>query len=307
VGGDGDTAALPRFTPAGDFEDLAVRHVKIVSDGSNQGLTGYQESPYCCEPADNVGAFNYCDPGQPRPSAVPAAFQRLVSAACDKGWPVMVHANGAAAVELTLRALEAATAQAGPARHRIEHCSLLTPAQLDRMKAAGVSPSFLPGHVGFWGHVFQQAILGPQRAEALDMAGSALRRGLRISGHSDCSVTPLGPLRVAEQLCTRVMEGDPARAVLGKDECLSLPQALCAVTYDAAWQCGADAWCGSLEPGKHADMVLLEADPLLCAPAALRDIRVLRTLCEGVETYRCSAPGPAAAAAAAPSPNACLP
>jgi hypothetical protein len=29
-------------------------HIKIVSDGSNQGLTGYQSAPYLCDPVNNT-------------------------------------------------------------------------------------------------------------------------------------------------------------------------------------------------------------------------------------------------------------
>ena len=55
-------------------------------------------------------------------------------------------------------------------------------------------------------------------------------------------------------------------------------QALRAVTYDAAWQCHADQWIGSLEEGKFVDYVILEEDPTTRRnPVGLHDTLVLET------------------------------
>ena len=89
------------------------------------------------------------------------------------------------------------------------------------------------GHVGYWGYVFQNAIL-EGRSEQLDLCKSALSRCMRITLHSDNGVTPLGPLRMMEQAITRIMEEDPNGNVLNESEKLTPEQALRAVTYDAA-------------------------------------------------------------------------
>ncbi|AXI62567.1 amidohydrolase [Pseudomonas kribbensis] len=249
--------------------------VKLISDGSNQGLTGYQSRKYCCDATSPYGNFNFVDADDKEPKTLPDTYGKTLKEAVKTGWPLMIHANGDRAIAFTLQAYkEALNGQSGlEKRHRIEHCSMLSNDTLDQMKDLGISPSFLIGHVGYWGYAFEQAIFEERASEMLDLCQDALDRGLRISLHSDCTVTPLGPLRSMEQAVTRKMEGirdkngtfvkDAARQpVLNEGQCLTRQQALKAITYDAAWQCHADAFTGSLQDGHFADFVILKDNPL---------------------------------------------
>ncbi|MBL0908942.1 amidohydrolase [Pectobacterium carotovorum] len=254
------------YSPGYGDEHFHLPYIKVISDGSNQGLTGYQSTPYCCNnryektPSEkNVGAFNF----NPLTD-----INTLVQNVVDKNWPLMIHTNGDEAIRLTLASFEKAgvtSATYEQRRDRLEHASLLTDDHLSEMKELGLSPSFLIGHVGFWGWAFQQTILGEERADHLDRCQSALNHGMRITLHSDNGVTPLGPLRMMEQAISRVMEGatqEGASAVLNEEEQISRFAALKAATYDAAWQCHADQWVGSLVAGKCADFVILADSPL---------------------------------------------
>ncbi|AXK52905.1 amidohydrolase [Pseudomonas protegens] len=297
--------SLPPYRPATREEAKRIYQgsVKLVSDGSNQGLTGYQSVDYCCETTPRRGNFNVCDEQQPEPQTLPVAYQTLVSKAVETGWPLMIHANGDRAIDFTLQAYAGAFKDGNglEKRHRIEHCSLLNADSLERMKQLGLSPSFLIGHVGYWGYSFQQAIF-EQRAETmLDLCKSALKHNLRISLHSDCTVTPLGPLRSMEQAVTRKMEGIRSTQspypvlqnpedypVLNAGECLSRQEALKAITYDAAWQCHAERWMGSLQDNNFADLVILEQDPLdeNIPATGIRDIQVYQTWKGGQRVYQ---------------------
>ena len=267
----------PYVPPTEEFKNVYQGSVKLISDGSNQGLTGYQTEPYCCKPEGNQGLFNH----SPYPK-----FASVVKAVVEKGWPLMIHANGNRAIEHTVAAYKEAlgTATGLDKRHRIEHCSLLNKSNLDEMRTLGISPSFLIGHVGYWGYSFKEAIFEEKAAEQLDLCKSALDSGMRITLHSDNFVTPLGPLRLMEQAITRIMENDPEKRVLNENENISAEQALRAVTYDAAWQCHADRWVGSLEEGKMADYVILAKDPITNTEN-MRDIAVLETWVGGVKMY----------------------
>lgn len=287
-----DVDKLPPYTEPDKYKPAYRGHAKVVSDGSNQGLTGYQSAPYLCSPGGNTGIFNFPQAGIPA-HAIPPSYNTLINTVVAvKGWPLMVHANGDQAVTFAVNAYQRALAQyKGPElRNRIEHCSLLTADQITNMLQMGVSPSFLIGHVGYWGYAFKKIIFG-EKSQMLDLCGSALAAGMRITLHSDNEVSPLGPLRMMEQSITRIMEKNTGGIeVLNSAECLTPEQALIAVTYDAAWQCYADKWVGSLDKGYFADFVILDQDPLTLTTQSsqymkMRDIPVLETWVGGVPVY----------------------
>ena len=288
-----DANALSNYMPLADYQPVYYGHVKLVSDGSNQGLTGYQSIPYSCDPLNNTGIFNFPQEGIP-PTTIPPDYETLINTVvADKGWPLMIHANGDLAVTFAIEAYQNALSNYnGPVlRNRIEHCSLITTGQLATMQQMGVSPSFLIGHVGYWGYAFNEVIFGSKAQQMLDLCNSALTAQLRITLHSDNEVSPLGPLRMMEQSITRIMEEyTTSNEVLNAAECLTPEQALVAVTYDAAWQCYADQWVGSLNAGYFADFVILGKDPLKLTTQStqymkMRNIPVLETWLGGVPVY----------------------
>jgi predicted amidohydrolase YtcJ len=73
--------------------------------------------------------------------------------------------------------------------------------------------------------------------------------------------------------------------VLAPDERISVESAIRALTSEAAWQLGSEHEIGSLEPGKLADFVILEADPRQVDPDTIKDIKVLETWMDGKQVY----------------------
>jgi predicted amidohydrolase YtcJ len=284
-----DVSNLPKYTIPSSYNHVYYGHVKLVSDGSNQGLTGYQSEPYCCNPPHNYGLFNFPQVGVNAQTIPPVYEDMVAEVVVNKGWPLMIHANGDTAVTFAIAAYQNAVKPDSTVRHRIEHCSLLTDDQIQTMAQLGISPSFLIGHVGYWGYAFSQVIFGGEKVQFLDRCNSALNNNLRITLHSDNQVTPLGPLRMMEQAVTRFMEAGPDDTddnILNPAECITPEQALVAVTYDAAWQCYADQWVGSLATGLFADLVILENDPLnLPDGMQMRNIAVSETWVGGVQVY----------------------
>jgi len=286
-----DVTALGTYKQPESYSPVYHGHVKVVSDGSNQGLTGYQSSPYNCDPPNNTGIFNF--PLESSPTKIPHVYNSLIKDVIKQHWPLMIHANGDQAVTFAIEAYQDALKNYnGPElRNRIEHCSLLTAGQINDMHEMAVSPSFLIGHVGYWGYAFSKVIFGSAKVQMLDLCASALSAGMRITLHSDNEVSPLGPLRMMEQSITRIMEKETKTIeVLNDAECLSPEQALIAVTYDAAWQCYADQWAGSLDAGYLADFVILEQDPLSLTTQTsqymkMRNIPVLETWLGGVPVH----------------------
>ena len=245
---------------------------KVVTDGSNQGRSGYFLQPYLGEVSG--GKANW----------TPESLRDALSVGLDGGWQIMVHTNGDAAVEFALTALEELLPKYGShdLRHRLEHVSFTTDDQLTRMAAAGLSPSFLMNHVYYWGAAFRDTILGPTRANRLDRVASAYKAGLRPSLHSDYNVTNIHPLQSARTAVLRTLEADGS--VLNADECVTPEQALAAITSNAAWQIHADDR-GTLEVGKRADYAVVSADPWSSDPASWADIAVHQTFIDGTLAY----------------------
>ncbi len=255
-------------------EWLRLTGWKIVSDGSNQGRTGLQREPFLN--SDSVG-LAYIDVDELNS----AVRQRL-----EDGWAVCVHANGDAAIDRVLDAFELARdagLDPGAARCRIEHCSILHDEQIERMDDLGISPSFLIGHVYYWGQAMIDDVFGLEKASKLDRTGACETRGIRWTIHSDDPVTEMNPLRCIENAVTRSMWRSDD--LLAADEAISVESALRAMTIDAAWQCHSDHETGSLEKNKFADFIVLDRDPLTVAPDTLSRIEVLETWVNGEQVF----------------------
>ncbi|MGI9199811.1 MAG: amidohydrolase [Woeseiaceae bacterium] len=261
----------------GDGDEL-MRLVgwKVVTDGSNQGFTGRQREPYATR--DSVGIF-YIEPD---------ALREIAIERTRAGWPISFHGNGDAAIDSILDAAEAARDQGvdvAALRCRIEHCSILHDEQIVRMKALGMVPSFLINHVHYWGHVMRDEVFGPERVQLLDRCQSAEEAGLNWVMHSDSPVSPLGSLHKIRVAVARDMWKEPD-TVLAPDERVSVEAAIRAITRTAAWACHSENEIGSLEPGKLADLVILEDDPRRVEPTAISDIKVSETWMNGDRVYQ---------------------
>ena len=247
---------------------------KIVSDGSNQGRTGLQRESFVG--SDSTG-MAYIEKDE-----LDAAVEKRLR----EGWAVCVHANGDAAIDRVLDAFAKAKAKGlDPAekRCRIEHCSILHDEQITKMQELGLSPSFLIGHVHYWGKAFVEDIFGPEKAAKLDRTGACEDLGIRWTVHSDDPVTEMNPLRCIENAVTRNMWRSDQ--LLSPEERVPVEAALRAMTIDAAWQCHSDHEVGSLEVGKFADFVVLAEDPLVVEPERLAQIQVLETWVGGRQVY----------------------
>ena len=259
-------------TPFSGDEMLRADAWKVVSDGSNQGRSGYMLQPYLGE--DNGAKADF----------TPETLRQAMKAGLDDGWQVMVHTNGDAAVEFVLEAYEDLLPGYGSTdlRHRLEHCSITTDDQLARIAALGLSPSFLMNHVYYWGAAFRDTILGPKRAGRLDRVASAYRAGLRPSLHSDYNVTEVHPLLSARTAVLRKTKADGQ--VLNAAECATPEQALAAITTNAAWQIHADDR-GVLAVGKAADFGIANGNPWGSDPDGWADIAFQATYVGGQEAW----------------------
>lgn len=259
----------------GDGNEM-VRAVgwKIVSDGSNQGFSGLQREPYLHSDQKGIA---YVEAGK---------LKEMVRDRSNRGWPLVIHANGDQAIDNTLDAYEAAFEEGlltnGPCR--IEHCSILHDEQIERIAKMGLSPSFLIGHVYYWGQAMRDKVFGEAKAVLLDRTAACEAKGIPWTLHSDEPVTEMGPLRCIENAVTRILWKEP-ESQLAADECISVESAIRAMTRVAAWQCHSDHEIGSLEVGKFADFVVLDKDPREVAATEISNIAVLETWMGGKKVF----------------------
>ncbi|MFQ9492205.1 MAG: amidohydrolase [Bilophila wadsworthia] len=251
---------------------ISLGAAKLLADGSLQCYTGYLSNPY--------HKVIYDLPDGPCGAAI--LWNRNSSSSKGRGlhrqgWQLAIHGNGDDAIQMILNAYEEAQKRypRADARHIVIHCQTVREDQLDRIKRLGVVPSFFVVHTYFWGDRHYEMFLGQDRAERISPLRSALKRGIPFSNHNDTFVTPIDPLLSVWSAVNRRTSGG---RILGENQTIPVMDALRSVTSWAAYQACEERIKGSLEPGKLADFVILEANPLTVAKETIKDIRISATI-----------------------------
>jgi predicted amidohydrolase YtcJ len=250
--------------------------VKNFIDGSPQGRTAYFTKPY------GTGGPAGQKDWRGEPTMPPGMFNKFIKLTLDAGVQVSVHANGDAAIDMVLAALE----ECGVTREQdlrpiVIHSQFVRPEQLDAYVEYGVVPSFFTNHAFFWGDAHIEN-LGETRASFLSPLAAAKKKGLRFTNHTDYTVTPLDPMMTIWSAVTRKTRSG---VVLGRDQRVSPTDALKALTVNAAYQYREEKMKGTLEVGKLADLVILSANPTTVEPDAIRNITALETFKDGKSIY----------------------
>jgi predicted amidohydrolase YtcJ len=286
-----DVVALPLITeldrilarnPPGSFGTyrgrLKLGGVKLVLDGSPQGKTAYFTTPYLTGgPTGQAG-------WRGEPTFPPAVLDAMVKRCYDLKLQTFLHANGDAAIDMLLGAHERASAGGHSVDRRTVaiHSQFVRPDQLDRYVDDRIIPSFFTGHAYYFAAA-HLANRGRAQASFLSPMKAALAKGLHPTNHTDFVVTPIDQMMV---LWTAVTRKSIAGEVIGPGERVTPIEALEAITINAAYQYREEASKGSIEPGKLADLVILDRNPMTVDLDAIRDIRVVETIKEGRTIYR---------------------
>lgn len=272
-GDDGPAWALDLGLRTGFGSDrLRLGAMKVFSDGSLIGRT----AAMCCEFDGSPGNAGYLQEEV-------EALRHKLTGAHRAGWQVATHAIGDRAVQVVLDIYEEMLA-AEPRvdhRHRIEHCGVCRPEDLARIARLGVIP--IPqGRFVYEIGDGMMAALGPERTDWCYRGQSFLDAGITLAGSSDRPVVIGAPLLGIEAMVTRRTAGGE---VMTPGERLSVFDALRAYTLGSATACFLDQQSGTLELGKYADLVVLDADPMAVAPEEIGTIGVRATMLEGALTH----------------------
>ena len=251
-------------------DKLRLGAVKLMTDGSIQGWTARVKWP------GYVG-------GQPNGlwNTPPELIYELVEEMQRAGVQMHIHVNGDEASDVSIDAIEAAS-QKHPwpeARHVLQHCPMMGVDQFKRCANMGICTNIFANHIWYFGDQHAALTIGNDRAERMNAVRAALDAGVNVAIHSDAPVTPMGPLFTAWCAVTRqTMSG----RVLGAEQCISVDEALHAITLGAAYTLKLDRDIGSIETGKIADFAILAQDPTEGDGNALKDIEVKGTVSSGV-------------------------
>jgi predicted amidohydrolase YtcJ len=186
-----------------------------------------------------------------------AELTAMVTSLAGRGLQVCVHAQGDRAIETTLDAFEQITAGGNPRRHRIEHAGAMYADLRERAARQNVVIASQPGFISTLGDGFAAAF--PGTSDELYAFRSWLAAGLTVAGSSDAPViTPDPLLGIRDAVARRTGSGQP----FGPGECLTPAQALALYTRNAAFAMHREHELGTLEPGKLADLTILDGNPL---------------------------------------------
>ncbi len=275
--GEGQVEELVELRAAGTAGRLRVRGAKIFADGVLENFTGALLEPY-------VGTDNH---GISMLSA--EELERAVVLLDGHGFQVHVHTIGDRAVRDALDAVEAAARKNGrrDARHHFAHLQLVHPDDLPRFAELGVVANVSPLWACHSGYVDELTtpFIGPERSARMYPFGSLLRAGARLAFGSDWMVSTQDPLPQLEVAVTRIYPETRDWAPLLPEEALDLPTALATFTAGSAYVNFLDDETGTLEPGKLADLVVLDRDVFDPGAGPIGDARVLLTLVEGEPVY----------------------
>ena len=252
--------------------------MKVTLDGSPQGRTAWRTQPYLIPP-DGQGPDYAGYPAIPNDSVVQAIFEKGFK----NNWQILVHGNGDAAMDQMIRTLRPNIEKYGKGdrRNTLIHGQYIREDQLDAFKELDVITSLFPLHTFYWGD-WHKEIIGDSLGNKISPTRTALDKGLKLTIHTDAPVALPNLMRA---VWTAVSRTSRSGAIIGEQERLTPYEALKAITIWSAYQHFEEDRKGSLTPGKLADMVILDQNPLKIAPDAIKDIQVVETIKDGKTVY----------------------
>ena len=252
---------------------LSVSAIKLYADGALGSRGAAMLEPY----AD--------DPGNSGLELAPSAdLERWTRDAVEHGFQVCIHAIGdrgnRTVLDVFERVLAGAADRATERRPRVEHAQILSAADLPRFKQLGVIPSMQATHCTS-DMAWAAARLGAERARFAYAWRSLLDTGVIIAGGSDFPVESPNPMLGIAASVTRGQSGGSFHP----EQRMTRDEAVRSFTRWAAYAGFDEDVAGSLEPGKYADLVVLDRDIMTCPTEEIAGARGLMTVSGGEIVY----------------------
>ena len=252
-------------------EWVRVGAVKLFADGSISERTALLSEPY-----SGLGGYR----------GISRASRETLYAQARKaylaGWQVGTHANGDVAIDTILGVYEQLQREfpRRDARLRIEHCTLVTPELVRRIKAAGVIPLPFAGYVYFHGE--KMHFYGDERLKHMFAMRDFLDAGIKAAPGSDYTASPAEPMLWLRSEVTRT---DASGHIWGANQRISVAEAIRCSTVHGAYASFEEGIKGTLEPGQLADLVVWDHDLMTIDPESFMSVKPERTMLGGRWVY----------------------
>lgn len=257
-------------TGLGD-EWIRLGAIKLFCDGSISERTARLTQPYVGRPND-YGIF----------LATEEELYATARKAHEAGWQIGTHANGDAAIDRMLtiyERLQREMPRRDP-RYRLEHCTVVNPTLIARIRALGAIPTPFSTYVYYHGEKMRE--YGPERLNWMFAVRSFLDAGIHVTQASDYPPGPFEPMMALESEVTRT---DMHGTLWGPRQRVTVEEAIRVGTMNGAYASYEEHEKGSITAGKLADLVVLGRDPLRADPMTLIRIPIERTMVGGRWVY----------------------
>ncbi len=278
----------PYTTGTGD-DWLKFGAFKLTLDGGMTIGTAYQRHPYGPFGRQLYGKTDPDDRGQL--FIAPDKLLTIMRAARNRGWQLTTHDQGGGAIDAFLDTLQALDRERpiAPSRSFVMHASFQSPEAIARMKKMGLLADVQPQWLYYDGEALEK-VFGHEGMRYFFPLRSYRDAGILLASGSDHmigwdknkAVNPYNPfLSMWIEIARRTVHG----RVLYPEQSLTRQEALQTHTIWAAYMQFAEKVKGSLEPGKLADLVVIDRDYLTCPEDQIKDIQPVITILDGKLVY----------------------
>ncbi len=269
---------------------LWLRGVKVFLDGGMLTGSAYMQKPwgissmYGINDAEYRGV-RYIDPEK---------LYQISKLALANDLQMTAHSVGDAAVELlvnTYAAIDRDDFVVRDKRPCVTHCNFMSPEVIDTMARLGVVADLQPAWLWLDGATLRKQF-GDDRMRYFQPYRTLFEKQVMVGGGSDHmqkigslrSVNPYNPFLGMWIALKREPRGEAI--AIQAAQTTSREQAIRLYTINNAWLSFEETKKGSIEPGKLADLVVLDTDILTCPLEQVKDIQVKQTYVGGKLVYQ---------------------
>jgi hypothetical protein len=272
------------YGPTGVGDDwVRIGPLKVFLDGGVLIGTAFMREPWGCGQT-----YQITDPAyRGLLNVQPELLDALYLAAAKRGWRLTAHCTGEAAVDVLLDCYQNIQKEMDIRSRRFEicHANFQSAENFARCRQLGIVADMQPAWLYKDGASLLKT-LGDRRMRWFEPLKSWFDNNLIIAGGSDHmvgldsfdSTNPWNPWLGMWIALTRHTEQG---GVLNPAECLTREQAIRFYTINGARINFDENKKGSLQPGKYADLIMVDRDLLQCPVDEIRDTKVMLTIVDG--------------------------